>query len=316
MNAPITTPAPSAARARPDTPVMSLFREWLHCRHAHDQAYRETGEDDPAREIASDNMIAAERRIVDTASVSDRDWIAKISAASNFGLYDIDPELKRHIWAEARSLLDHPASESSQDQMNMQQLWLRYEELTAAIEKHEGDDDHQIHRAISAARDRVEENALARPCAAPGDFAIKMLMTHAGGAGITDDPVWDEARALALGHSSVTAPAPETPGPEVADSPSAADTAILRLFRLHTTIRAAAGEHLGVTKGADSPPELDEQLYQLTDAIEAEIMTLPSTCAADMAAKMIVAHSGGEQSCLPADAPVWIEAHKLAGVAP
>lgn len=50
-----------------------------------------------------------------------------------------------------------------------------------------------------------------------------------------------------------------------------------------------------------------------SDRIEAEMMALPSTCAADVAAKMLVAHRDGEMSCLFFDDPVWVEARELTG---
>ncbi len=98
------------------------------------------------------------------------------------------------------------------------------------------------------------------------------------------------------------------------------DTEILRLFREHRSIRQAAERHVysGRDYGAgykNEDEEMELLFWKRTDAIEAEMNALPSTCAADFAAKMITSHCHGEFSCLDWDNnPVWIEARKLVGI--
>lgn len=82
------------------------------------------------------------------------------------------------------------------------------------------------------------------------------------------------------------------PGPD--------QTPILRLFEKHCSLTSAGKEN---REFADDP----------RDQIEEEMMALPSTCAADLAAKMIVAHCYGEFSCLELDCRVWTEARALVG---
>ena len=86
-------------------------------------------------------------------------------------------------------------------------------------------------------------------------------------------------------------------------------TEILRLFHQHQEIRAAAQAHICAT--SDEDEEMARLFHRRTDRLKVEMMALPSTCAADLAAKMIVAHSDGEFSDLASDDPVWIEARRI-----
>lgn len=87
------------------------------------------------------------------------------------------------------------------------------------------------------------------------------------------------------------------------------ETEIQRLFYLHQTIKGAARNHVSTV--SDEDEELERLFFFHTDRIEDEMMALPSTCSADLAAKMIVAHCNGEFSCLSWDNPVWIEARRF-----
>lgn len=86
-------------------------------------------------------------------------------------------------------------------------------------------------------------------------------------------------------------------------------TEILRLFDQHEKINQAARAHVCTT--TDHDKELDELFYNERDRIEDTMVALPSTCAADFAAKMLATHCDGDFSCLPSDDPVWIEARRL-----
>ena len=86
-------------------------------------------------------------------------------------------------------------------------------------------------------------------------------------------------------------------------------TEILRLFHQHQEIKAAARAHVCTTNDEDE--ELESLFYRQTDQLENDMLALPSTCAADVAAKMIVAHCDGAFSCLGQDHPVWIEARRI-----
>ncbi|MCE8418981.1 hypothetical protein LZ190_09725 [Rhodovulum sulfidophilum] len=96
-----------------------------------------------------------------------------------------------------------------------------------------------------------------------------------------------------------------SPFAAVATGPSD-ETEILSLFRRHRVLRDAAE----ICSDKDGP-----FLDCLVDQVEDEMMALPCGCAADLAAKMIVAHCDGAFSCLPWDDPVWIEARRLTGQA-
>lgn len=88
-------------------------------------------------------------------------------------------------------------------------------------------------------------------------------------------------------------------------------SAILRLFHRHQKITETASNHKCMSNDSSGDAELQSLFYRRTDEIEAEMMALPSSSAADLAAKMIVAHCNGDLSCLPWDDPVWVEARAL-----
>ena len=97
-------------------------------------------------------------------------------------------------------------------------------------------------------------------------------------------------------------------------SPAAAidgETEILRLFREHSAILDAAGKHVCAATVKDEDAELELLFYQHSDKIEAEMMALPCTCAADFAAKVIVdTVCGGIFSNWETGA-IWLEARAL-----
>lgn len=92
------------------------------------------------------------------------------------------------------------------------------------------------------------------------------------------------------------------------DRAEADGTLILRLFHENRALIAAAAVH----------PSLDDALlfdlfYRKADQIEAEMMALPCTCAADFAAKMIVGTAKGEIFPNWATGEIWDEARTLTG---
>jgi hypothetical protein len=92
------------------------------------------------------------------------------------------------------------------------------------------------------------------------------------------------------------------------------DTEILRLGRLHWDLRAAAKDHVYTPAQEDEDEQLARLFFDEADFIEREMMSIPSSCAADVAAKMLVAHGYGESSCLYLHNPVWVEAIQLMGI--
>src|SRR5690606_33627041 len=117
-----------------------------------------------------------------------------------------------------------------------------------------------------------------------------------------------------LGAVAIASAAVAVPGsiPLAASENAPGDTPIMRLFNECRTVRAAlrAYVHTGDPETADET--METLFYHRLDAIEAEMMALPSTCAADVAAKMLVAMSDGDCSVDPDD-PVWVEARELTG---
>lgn len=91
------------------------------------------------------------------------------------------------------------------------------------------------------------------------------------------------------------------------------ETEILRLFREHEAILDAAGKHDCAATGKDEAAELELLFYQHSDKIEAEMMALPCTCAADFAAKMIVDTVRGGTFSDWEKGAIWQEARTLTG---
>lgn len=92
--------------------------------------------------------------------------------------------------------------------------------------------------------------------------------------------------------------------------PEAEDTEILRLYRRHRDLFAAAA-----AEGRISNEALDRLYYREADAIRDRIAELPSTCAADFAAKLIVAAVGGHEMLDWDHGAIWREARALTGEA-
>ena len=88
-----------------------------------------------------------------------------------------------------------------------------------------------------------------------------------------------------------------------------ADTRILKLFRQYEEIRLAAESYVCVTDDEDA--EVEAKFWRRADQIEAEMMALPCTCAADFAAKVIVDTARGALFSGWETGALWIEARAL-----
>ena len=117
-------------------------------------------------------------------------------------------------------------------------------------------------------------------------------------------------RRLFLSLSGVAVVAQATRADEIEG-----ETEILRLFRQHRAILDAAGEHVCSATGKDEDAELERLFYQHSDKIEAQMMALPCTCAADFAAKMIVDTVRGGIFSDWEKGAIWQEARALTGSA-
>ena len=110
--------------------------------------------------------------------------------------------------------------------------------------------------------------------------------------------------ALPVTSVALALPAPIFGEPE-------ADTPILRLFRQHRKIIDAAGAHVCAAEGKAEDEELERLFYRRADRIEAELMALPCTCAADFAAKVIVDTCQGGLFSDWETGAIWQEARAL-----
>jgi len=85
------------------------------------------------------------------------------------------------------------------------------------------------------------------------------------------------------------------------------DTPILRMYRQHQEIKAK----LAAACDTLSEESLESQFYAVTDNLEHLIEQSPTTCAADFAAKAILATCKGDLSCDWEKDAFWIEARAL-----
>lgn len=90
-------------------------------------------------------------------------------------------------------------------------------------------------------------------------------------------------------------------------------TPIVALYRKYVAMRAEMAAAFDADAMSDD--EYSEAFFAASDRIEAEMMDLPCTCAADFAAKMLVSHCDGDFSCLPKHDTIWAEARQLVGAA-
>lgn len=111
-----------------------------------------------------------------------------------------------------------------------------------------------------------------------------------------------EAQKCVARRSFIAAAATATIALAVPASAVVADTPVLQIYRKYKAIR----EESLWADDADM-----ETYYALFDSMEAAIATMPSTCAADFAAKMLVTHCNGDYSLLGSNDPVWAEARAL-----
>ncbi len=89
------------------------------------------------------------------------------------------------------------------------------------------------------------------------------------------------------------------------------DTPILRLFHRHQALMDAADAHVKRGGGDDCDARMQADFYNEADAIEAELLELPSTCAADFAAKAIIFTNRGEHLPYWDASKFWDEARAL-----
>lgn len=88
-------------------------------------------------------------------------------------------------------------------------------------------------------------------------------------------------------------------------------TKILRLFAQHRAIIGAASEHICTFHGRYEDQELERLYYRHSDRIEAQMMALPCTSAADFAAKVIVDTCNGSIFTDWETGAIWQEARAL-----
>lgn len=92
------------------------------------------------------------------------------------------------------------------------------------------------------------------------------------------------------------------------------DTEIMLLFRQHRAIMKAGEEYECDLSDPNIDEKLDRLFYQRADQLEEVILSLPSTCAADFAAKIIVRSSCGQTIDDWGSGKVWQEARELTGL--
>jgi hypothetical protein len=116
------------------------------------------------------------------------------------------------------------------------------------------------------------------------------------GADLTSKRRWLFSLTDLTNNKVVMAPAASAPQ----------ETLIASLYRLHARMLDEGGRTL------DLDHHKVERLFDIVaEAFEAVVMALPSTCAADLAAKMLIAHCGTTLSLIGDGHQVWEEARAL-----
>lgn len=99
----------------------------------------------------------------------------------------------------------------------------------------------------------------------------------------------------------------------VAGQAVAGESEIIRLYRRIEELSAAAMSHNSATEGRALDEELDALFYAERDRPEEQMMAIPSTSAADFAAKAIIG-TGKGGFCEPWETgALWVEARALIG---
>lgn len=88
-----------------------------------------------------------------------------------------------------------------------------------------------------------------------------------------------------------------------------AETPILALYRRYVALTDQAAAHICTTDDEDA--ELDRLFYDERNRIEDAMIAMPSTCAADFAAKVTVYTCEGSVFTDPECSEVWLEARRL-----
>lgn len=132
----------------------------------------------------------------------------------------------------------------------------------------------------------------------------------AAAPGLPDEPRLPR-RSLLAALPAAGALALTTPSLAQADE---GDTEIMRLFRQHRAILKARSDHVFRGDFATEDEELEALFCRDADTLEKSIMALPSTCAADFAAKMIVSSVCGNLLDDWEGGQVWKEARSLTGL--
>ncbi|KZY32282.1 hypothetical protein A3731_22360 [Roseovarius sp. HI0049] len=103
--------------------------------------------------------------------------------------------------------------------------------------------------------------------------------------------------------------------PDIHENAQSGETTIVRLFRLTHVLRQAAEDHEETWEDIDA--ELYKLFYRQVYRIENEILRLPATTAADMAAKFLVLHGiNGGYYIEDGSHFFFAEARALTGVEP
>lgn len=101
---PANAAAAPAGTPPPESPVMALFRRWAAA-EAEERAAYAWGAPADRCEALSATRQALDREIAATPCTGPADWIAKASALSAFGAFEIEEGHHRALWAEARALI-------------------------------------------------------------------------------------------------------------------------------------------------------------------------------------------------------------------
>ena len=145
---------------------------------------------------------------------------------------------------------------------------------------------------------KIENRVCANTASLPVDQALVKIATNTG----TSMDRREALKATACSVAMIVAPAASIA------NPNDGDTAILRLFRQHREFGRWINSLPGDRTDEDDEPHF-AKLFQIAD----EMMSLPSTCAADFAAKVIIDTVEGGCFSEWETGALWKEARALTG---
>jgi hypothetical protein len=177
--------------------------------------------------------------------------------------------------ASGLALAVTPPAEAEEQESEILHMFRRHQSILEKARLHTfqaiyADEDQELEQLFYRHTDRLEADMIALPSRSAADMAAKFLVATNGGECILSvaDPVFAEARRLTCSVGTECSPAPTAPTP------------IQRRLHDWIALRDKVNYHRGPDEEIDA---LTDELFELED----DIMSMPTTCIADLLRKMV-----------------------------